>query len=76
MENKIYDSPKPAKKKTTVQDRVIKHPITSIIGILLILIGVYVLRMDLTETVKMMSSGILFGGGLISLGLKDKKDKE
>lgn len=73
-EDKLYDSPKPRKDKTSIQDRVLKHPFTSLIGVLLIVAGIYVLKMELEDTVKLTVVGLLIGGGLISLGLKDKKE--
>lgn len=71
----LYDSPKPTKSKTSMQDRVMKNPFTTIVGLALIGAGVYVLNMDLSDTLKMTVSLLLIGGGLIALGLKDRKDK-
>ncbi len=57
-----------------MKDRIINNPFTSIIGILLIGLSIYILKMDLDTTIK-LSMSILFGGaGLVALGLKDKID--
>lgn len=74
MEAPKFDTPKPMKVKMSIQDRMLKNPITSIIGVFLVCAGIYVLKLDLSDTMKMTASGLLIGGGLISLGLKDKKD--
>lgn len=76
MESKVYDTPKPIKHKTGMKDRILKHPITSLVGVFLILCGIYVLKMDLEDATKLTVTGLLIGGGLISLGLKDKKPEE
>lgn len=58
-----------------MKDRVFKNPITSVIGLLLIAGGIYVLRIaDLEATVQLTTSTLLIGGGLIALGLKDKSN--
>jgi hypothetical protein len=58
-----------------MKDRLLKNPITSLIGLILIGCGVYVLQLDVEDTVQLTVSVLLIGGGLVALGLKDKSDE-
>ena len=75
MENqdKIYDSPKPTPDKATLMDRVFKHKLTSISGVVLIFAGLYLLNMDLDPTTKTTLGSALILAGIGGMGLKDPK---
>ncbi len=54
-------------------DRIFKNPFSSVVGLVLVGAGLYVLNIELSENVKLVSATLLIGGGLVALGLKDKK---
>jgi hypothetical protein len=59
-----------------MKDRLLKNPITTVIGVLLIALALYIVKLDESETVT-LTLGALFGGaGLIALGLKDPKNED
>ena len=51
-----------------MKDRILKNPFTSIIGLFLIIGGMYMLHTDGTQII---AGTLLIGGGLVALGLKD-----
>lgn len=65
----IHDTPKPTKKTTSVTDRVLKNPFTTIVGLLLIAGSFWGLHKGLDVT---YCSGIGFAG-LIAMGIKDPR---
>lgn len=64
----IHDQPNPIKKGTSIKDRLLKNPITTLIGLLLIGASIYILKHELDNTYAL----VLGGAGLVALGLKDK----
>jgi len=67
----IYETPKEPKRRNQVIKRLMS-PKTTIIGLLLIGLGMWVLNMNLEETTRLTIALLLFGMGGVSLGLKDK----
>lgn len=55
-----------------MKDRIFNNPITSLVGLILIGAGVYIITLDESETVTLTISALLIGSGLVALGLKDK----
>lgn len=63
-----YDNPKPSKRKVSLNDRVLKNPITSLTGIACIALSVYMY----SEGIGVEFAMLLGCAGLFGLGLKDK----
>lgn len=60
-----------------MKDRIFKNPITSLLGLVLIGLGVTVLTMTtVEESTKLTVSTLLITAGLVALGLKDPKVNE
>lgn len=71
-ETKQYEAPKPFKRRTSIKDRILKNPYTSIAGLICLGFGMWVLKMDLDESTKFTVASILFGCAALGLGLKEK----
>jgi len=63
-----FDAPKPVKHGTSAKDRLLKNPITTVVGLVLIGASIYMLKHELDSTYAL----VLGGAGLVALGLKDK----
>ncbi len=63
-----FDSPKPSKRKVSLNDRILKNPITSLIGVACIALAYFMYREGIGSEFAML----LGCAGLFGLGLKDK----
>jgi hypothetical protein len=63
-----YDSPKPRKRKVSLNDRILKNPITSLTGVACIALAFYMYK----EGIGVEFAMLLGCAGLFGLGLKDK----
>jgi len=55
-----------------ITDRAFKNPITTLIGLILVGVGVYVITIPNLDTATQLTiATLLVGGGIVGLGLKD-----